>query len=170
MDLHQVREQGVCIVMLDPDLSGEASGAMGHTVKCTTRYAMISFNPSITWANSSWDNWPISLPILSVESVRIWLILTHEVKSKLGLAIFLNKSFLANIAINITVFYCGCMRLLPHWPTSIAKPADSTKNTVPPLQARTGPHAQAEKALPSQVQEMPVAYPGNPPIDLSIQR
>ncbi len=34
-------------------------------------YAMISFNPSITWANSSGDNLPISLPILSVESVRI---------------------------------------------------------------------------------------------------
>ena len=49
------------------------------------RYApMISFKPSITASNSSFDAFPIFFPNRSVESTRIWLIFTHDCFGKLG--------------------------------------------------------------------------------------
>jgi len=39
---------------------------------------MISFKPSMIWSNSRRDTAPIFLPILSDESVRIWLIFSYE--------------------------------------------------------------------------------------------
>lgn len=58
-------------------------------------YAMISFNPSMIWINSSRDALQISFPILSTESVRIWLILAHD---RFGMSRFWSLSVNGNPA------------------------------------------------------------------------
>lgn len=51
----------------------------GHEIDGRNRYSsMISFKPSTTDCSSSGDNRPIKSPRRSVDSVRIWLILTQE--------------------------------------------------------------------------------------------